>query len=141
VLLWVAFDARLRQGFRLAFVKSSIKAKNLNIICAIGFAILGLFLSFAVPNFDKIYASMYSNWNTSTEFRVQAFHWPSYVWLLLFLIPAIVIYILGKVFHGVRLNFLNNLASILFFTIFATVLIWTYSFIFCHPWGCASLFF
>ncbi|MCL2524471.1 MAG: hypothetical protein FWF20_01500 [Betaproteobacteria bacterium] len=112
--------------------------KNLSIICAAAFAILGILLASAVPAFNDVYASMYDNWGTSTEFPVRAFHWPFYVWPLLFLMPSIIFYTLGRLLHGTRLRFLNILALVFFTITLAVILDWLTGFTFCHPWGCSG---
>jgi len=112
--------------------------KNLSIICAAAFAILGVLLAIAVPAHNELYASMYDNWGASTEFPIRAFHWPFYVWPLLFLIPSIIFYRLGRSLHGARLRFLNIFALVFFTITLVVIWDWISGFIFCHPWGCSG---
>ena len=109
--------------------------------CAVAFAVLGLLLAIEVPNFNEFYASLYDNWNTSTDFAIRAFHWPPYIWPLLLLIPTAIVYTLGRLFRGQWLKLFNVLAWIFFFATLAIALNWVGSFMLCHPWGCSRFLF
>ena len=130
LMIWLCFDSSLRRALRSGF--PPLNPKKSGMACPAAFLILGLFLAVDIPNFNDIYSSMYTNWNTETALAIRAFHWPPYVWPLLFSIPAIIIYGLGRFLDGARLRLLNILSWLAFAAVLVIILYWASSFALPH---------
>lgn len=98
--------------------------------------LLGISLYFVVPRFNQLYSTLYSNWGTSEELPIVAFHWPVFVWIGFFSVLAIILALLQSDKGQMKIN-----AVSLFLIIIMTVLIvnWLTSYTFCHTWGCSKL--
>ena len=108
-------------------------------VIAMLYLVVGVFLFDFVPGADSLYASMYPDWNSSQSIFIKAFHFPSYIWLLIFGAFAGSILFLGNITHD-KLKKRINIGA-LCFLVFAVVHIydWLLSFIFCHSWGCSHM--
>lgn len=117
-------------------------AKNFPIFMTILFVLylaLGILLFKAVPVFQDLYASMYSNWNESENAYLTLFKLPKLVWLLIGL---------GFAFNVVLVNFFIknpifkarfNIVMLVLWVIFVIHAIdLLYGFMFCHEWGCST---
>ncbi|MDH5389193.1 MAG: hypothetical protein OEY06_12205 [Gammaproteobacteria bacterium] len=112
--------------------------KSTYVIAAL-YLLVGICLFAFVPRADALYASMYPDWNASQNIFIKAFHYPSYIWILIFGAFTGSIVFLGNITHG-KLQKRINIGALCFF-VFAVAHIfdWLLSYTFCHSWGCSHI--
>lgn len=112
-------------------------ARALNTVVVALFVLFGAALSVTVPKVNRLYASLYGDWDSNPLLAARAFHWPFYVWFLAGLAPAIGTYCMRKITGGRALAAWSLGLFLLFLALAGAIFNWLTRFVFCHSWGCS----
>lgn len=100
---------------------------------------LGAALSGTVPRVNALYRTLFANWDTSSSLHIQAFHWPGYVWMFLFVAMSLLVYGFGRSLQDRALRLFNRLSFAVLCLASLFAVDWLTGYMFCHAWGCTKL--
>lgn len=102
------------------------------------YLLFGLFMFIAVPAFDELYSSMYSNWRENNYLLVKAFHVPGYIWSMPFVFVSVILWVTQGHISSKYERPLNAISGIILFAGVIHAFDWINIFAHCHEWGCGN---